>query len=209
MCNNVETLVWLGTQACLELHASFHLLGSDKPTDLVIDLDPMDVDFSEVAELGVNIHEVLSSLGIKAYAKTSGATGLQLYVPIQSRYSFEDTRKINEFLARYFARKYPQKVTIERMVRDRGRKIYFDYLQHWRGKTLTAAYSPRARAGAPVSTPVTWDEIREVISPGQFHLGNILPRLQQKGDLFKPVADEGTRQTLDEILAFVDQRVLV
>jgi bifunctional non-homologous end joining protein LigD len=208
VCNNVETLVWLGTQACLELHTSFHLAKDEKPTELVIDLDPMGNSFDQVIQLALAIHELLRSLGIQIYAKTSGATGLQLYIPIERRYSFDDTRKVNHFLAQYFVGKFPALVTIERMVRDRGLKIYFDYLQHWRGKTLTAPYSTRARPGAPVSTPITWRELEHGIHPSQFHLYNILGRLHAIGDLFHPLVDEHHFQSLDEILSFVDQKAL-
>jgi bifunctional non-homologous end joining protein LigD len=207
LCNNVETLVWLGTQACLELHTSFHLCRDERPTELVIDLDPMGTDFSKVIEIALKIHELMQSLGIQIYAKTSGATGLQLYIPIERRYSFDDTRKVNQFLAQYFAERYPELVTIERMVKDRGKKIYYDYLQHWRGKTITAPYSTRARKGAPVSTPVTWRELERGIHPTQFHLHNILGRLQQIGDLFQPLVSESHHQSLDEMLTFVDQKV--
>jgi bifunctional non-homologous end joining protein LigD len=207
LCNDVETLVWLGTQACLELHTSFHLAGdeNERPTELVIDLDPMGVEFNKVSELALKIHELMRSLGIHIYPKTSGATGLQLYIPIERRYTFDDTRKINHFLAKYFAERHPEMVTIERMVKDRGQKIYFDYLQHWRGKTLTAPYSTRARVGAPVSTPVTWRELERGIHPTQFHLHNILGRLQQLGDMFVPLVSESHYQSLDDILTFVGQ----
>jgi bifunctional non-homologous end joining protein LigD len=207
LCNNTETLVWLGTQACLELHTSFHLAQDDRPTELVIDLDPMGNDFSKVIELAIEIHELLHGLGIRVFPKTSGATGLQLYIPIQKKYSFEETRKLNEFWATYFASKLPHLVTIERLVKERGSLIYFDYLQHWRGKTLTAPYSTRARPGCPVSTPLTWNELKRGIHPSQFHIHNILGRLEALGDLFYPLVDEQHEQSLDDILQFVDRSI--
>lgn len=207
--NDPETLVWLGNQACLELHTSFHRLEDELPTEMVIDLDPMGSDFGLVAEVALLLNEVLVGMGLACYPKTSGATGLQLYIPIQRRYTFQQTRSFNEFLAKYFTAKYPQKVTIERMVKERGTKLYFDYLQHWRGKTLAAPYTTRARPGAPVSTPVLWKELEKGIHPTDFNLTNILSRLQKMGDIFSPLVSENHFQSLDSVLQFIEQKKVV
>lgn len=206
MLENIETLVWLGTQACLEFHTSFHYANESKPLALVIDLDPMMDSFDPVAELALRIHEEAQNLGLHLLCKTSGATGIQLYAPIERKYSFDQTRQVLTFLARYFAEKYPQLVTIERAVKQRGSKIYFDYLQHWTGKTIASVYSPRARKGAPVSTPIEWEELRKGLHPTDFNILNIIDRLKFKGDLFGPLLATNQGQSLDHILTFLRKK---
>jgi bifunctional non-homologous end joining protein LigD len=112
---------------------------------------------------------------------------MQLYIPTGGKYDYETARKINEFFGSYFAQKYPQKITIERMVEKRGTKLYFDYLQMWQGKTITMVYSPRANEKASISMPVTWEEVKKGIKPGDFTLNNALERLKKTGDLFEPL----------------------
>lgn len=204
LLQDTPTLVWLATQAALEYHTSFHLAESDIPEELVFDLDPPDEGFEAVTKVALLLRQALNSIGLMAIAKTSGATGIQVYVPIERRYSFAETRQVGQFLGKYLQEKNPRLITLERFKRDRGNKVYFDYLQHWHGKTLAAPYSPRARAVAPVSTPVLWTELERGIQPDDFHLLNIHGRLAKTGDLFQKVVDEQERQSLDDILNFIN-----
>ncbi|WP_044641523.1 non-homologous end-joining DNA ligase [Risungbinella massiliensis] len=184
--DSTATYVWLLNLASLEYHVSFHQLSRpDYPRELVFDLDPSVPDFEKVIEVASATREVLKSIGLDGIAKTSGASGIQIYVPIEAKWTFEETRKINHFIGSYLAQKYPKLVSIERRVKDRGDKVYFDYLQHYRSKTLIAPYSPRATAMATVSAPVTWEELGKGIHPTDFTLLNMPDRLQQKGDLFQ------------------------
>lgn len=188
LLNRPETLIWLANQACLEFHVSFSYRDEDTVHALVFDLDPNRCDFPQVAEAALIIREELAALGLDCYVKTSGATGLQLFVPIKPC-SYEAARQVNRFFATYFESKYPQLFTIQRQVKKRGARIYFDYLQMWHGKSLICAYSPRARPGAPVSVPLKWSELETGIRPEQFRLENIRHRLEQEGDLFLPLAE--------------------
>lgn len=203
LLQDMPTLVWLATQAALELHTSFHLADSDKPAELVFDLDPSIEGFEAVTEVALKLNEALSSIGLKAIAKTSGATGIQVYIPIERRYSFSETRQVGQFLATYLLEKNPHLVTLERLKRDRGHKVYIDYLQHWHGKTLIAPYSLRARPNAPVSTPVLWRELERGLTPEDFNILNIHSRLDQAGDLFQALLSERERQSLDDLLHFI------
>nr|WP_308423132.1 non-homologous end-joining DNA ligase [Marinithermofilum abyssi] len=207
LLNDVPTLVYLANLACLEFHVSFDRADNPGcPTELVFDLDPSVEGFDAVMEVALWTKEVLDQMGLTSVVKTSGATGLQIYVPISPQYSFEETRMINRFIARYLAEKHPRRITLERSVKQRGDKVYFDYLQHWRGKSLTAPYSTRARAHATVSTPLQWEELRPGLQPEQFTLETIHSRLEQWGDLFAPVSRPNTRHSLKEILRFVRQQ---
>lgn len=148
--------------------------------------------------------EVLDELQLPSYVKTSGASGLQVYIPIETRYSFHQTRQIGQFVATYLTEKHPRKFTVERLIKNRGTKLYIDYLQHWRGKTLPAPYTTRAKEQATVSTPLTWAEVPH-IHPTHFTVHTVPERVKQQGDLFQPLLSE-KRSSLDEILQFLQQK---
>ncbi len=199
--NSAATLVWLCTQAALELHTSFNVHEKpDHPSSLVFDLDPDEGNtFDDVTEIAGSIHETLLALGIKAFIKTSGATGLQIFIPTGARYDYDTARMLNEFFAEYFTHKLSSKVTIERMKKNREGKLYFDWQQMWHGKSMITAYSARAVKSAAVSTPIEWSELGR-IRPEMFTLKNIAARVEQKGDLFEPMLRCDNKNQLDEIL---------
>ena len=200
--NSARTLVWLGNLAAMEFHTPFGDLDDETVSALVFDLDPSEGQtFGAAAECALRVYETLDSLGIKSYAKTSGATGLQVYVPTK-RMPFDRARALNKFFGQYFAAKHPQSVTIERLVKNRGGKLYFDYLQMAPGKSIVSVYSPRAVPCGAVSMPVKWEELRRGVLPCDFNLVNAAARLKRVGDLFEPMLHEGGDiGALDEILA--------
>ncbi|MFV9510659.1 non-homologous end-joining DNA ligase [Tepidibacillus sp. LV47] len=208
LLNKRATLAWLCNQAALEFHTSFNRYQNEQyPSSLVFDLDPSKGQtFEQVVEVALLIHETLETLGIQSWIKTSGATGMQIYIPIGERYTYKQARKVNQFFGKYFSEKYPQFITIERVVKNRGKKLYFDYLQMWQGKTITLVYSPRATKEATVSTPVEWDELKKGIQPTDFHLLNIKERILTKGDLFAPLLNKRYIQDLDPILQFINKQ---
>jgi bifunctional non-homologous end joining protein LigD len=200
LLNNTATLVWLANQAALELHVAFNDCANEsKPTNLVFDLDPAEgLCFSVTAEVAILINEELNKLNITSYVKFSGATGLQIYLPVGGKYDYDTARKINYFFAIYFSEKYPDKISIERMVNKRGQRVYFDYLQMWNGKTIIAPYSPRATPEATVAVPVEWWELVKGATPKDFTLLNVSKRLQKQGDLLAPLLVQS--QNLDFVL---------
>jgi bifunctional non-homologous end joining protein LigD len=199
--NSAATLIWLCTQAALELHTSFNVYDQpDHPSNLVFDLDPdAGQSFENVVELASSIHETLESLSIASFVKTSGATGLQIFIPTAARYDYDTARKLNEFFAKYFTQKLSSKVTIERLKKNREGKLYFDWQQMWYGKTMIAPYSARAVKSAAVSTPLEWEELK-VARPEKYTLKNIAARLEEKGDLLEPSLHCDNKKQLDEIL---------
>ncbi|HHT66478.1 MAG TPA: DNA polymerase domain-containing protein [Clostridiales bacterium] len=205
LLNTLAALVWLGNQAVLEFHTGFNRIQKqNNPTDLVFDLDPSEGQhFDDVAETALLIHETLMDLNIRSWIKTSGATGLQLYIPVGSRYDYDTARTINEFFGRYFSQRYPDIITIERRIKNRGSRLYFDYLQMWAGKTITMVYSPRAATNALISMPVTWEEVQNGIHPQDFHLLNAGTRLKEKGDLFQELNKSENIQNLDFLLQHI------
>jgi len=197
--DSLPALVWLANAAAIEFHTPFGTSGA--LTALVFDLDPSPGQtFDDVISCALRIHETLKQLGIECVAKTSGASGLQVYIPVR-KLTFGQGRKINTFFARYFVQKFPKLMTIERQVKDRGRKLYFDYLQMHPGKSIISVYSPRAVPCAAVSMPVTWDELEKGIDPCDFTLKTAVKRLKEKGDMFAPLLHPGRpNDVLEEIL---------
>jgi bifunctional non-homologous end joining protein LigD len=211
LLNNKETLAWVANVGALELHVPFDRYDrKNYPTELVFDLDPSDPgDFDLVRDVALQLKGLLDSLDLISIAKTSGKTGLQIYVPIDPRYTFEEARKVNQFIAKYMLEKNPGRITLDRVVQRRGTKLYFDYLQLWKGRTMPAVYSVRATPQTTVSTPVTWGEIEQGFDPADFTLLTIPKRLKDNGDLFSPVTSvkESNRQSLEAILRFIETHV--
>jgi bifunctional non-homologous end joining protein LigD len=199
--NSLPTLLWLGNLAVIEFHTPFCMFTDGLLHSLVFDLDPSEGQtFSDAAACALKVNETLVSLGIESLVKTSGASGLQIYIP-SGKMTFEQGRKINEFFGKYFAEKYKDIMTIERQVKKRGRKLYFDYLQMYRGKNIISVYSPRAVPCGAVSMPVSWDELAAGVAPCDFTLKNAAERLRQKGDMFeKLLRDNAGSPALDEIM---------
>jgi bifunctional non-homologous end joining protein LigD len=205
LCNNRETLYWLGNQAALELHIAFNTYSrEDEPTELVFDLDPSVDSFSHVREAALIMRDALLGVGLDPYVKTSGATGLQIFVPIHPGYTYSQTRRVSRFIAEFLVQKHPGLLTVERLKRKRGDRLYIDYVQHASGKTLPAPYSTRARETPNVSTPVRWEEIEKGCKPEDFTIFTVPDRLEKHGDLFAPLHRATGRQSLEAILQFLD-----
>ncbi|MBW4081408.1 non-homologous end-joining DNA ligase [Paenibacillus sp. S150] len=183
LLQGLPELLWLGNLAALEFHPSLHYAGSGLPCEWMIDLDPSLEVEPRIMEATSAVGGVLQSLGLASVPKTSGATGVQIIVPVRPGVTFDDLRRIGHFVGRYVTEKRPDLFTLERLKKHRGDKIYFDYLQHYGGKTLAAPYTPRARPLATVSTPLLWEEVERNVSPEEFHLLNIEERLSRLGDL--------------------------
>ena len=187
--DSLETLLWMGNMAALEFHIPFNAMDSpDYPDALIFDLDPYEGQtFPQVIEAALIVHETLEELGINSFCKTSGATGIQIAIPAGRKLHYDTAREINQFFGHYFAGKHPKVFTIERKVNARGKKLYFDYLQMWRGKTIISPYSPRATKTANVSTPLLWEELKKGVAPEDFTLKTIGKRLKKLGDIYQPV----------------------
>jgi bifunctional non-homologous end joining protein LigD len=190
------TLAWLANQACIEMHpwlsrASYE----DYPDFVIFDLDPSPGNsFAQVRKIAHLTRQILTELGLRTYVKTSGSEGLHIYLPIINEYSYEKIRDFARKVAEIICSIFPDIATIERVVKKRGPRIYVDYMQNVKGKTLCSVYSVRPRPGATVSAPLHWDEVNTV-NPGDFNIKNIIGRLQKEGELFAPVLSD--RQSLD------------
>ena len=207
LLNDRATLVWAANYGGIEFHVPFDRHDkTDYPLEMVFDLDPPDDNsFDLVLEVAIKLKQLLESLGLISVPRTSGSLGMQVFVPIQPHYSFEQTRKIKTFVAQYFGEQMPQHITLERVVSKRGNKLYFDYLQLWRGRTMPVVYSARAKSEPTVAAPLTWEEVETGIRPTDFTILNMKKRIQEMGDLFNPVTTEKLNQSLDDILNFIEK----
>ena len=158
---------------------------------MVIDIDPSDKNkFTEVVDTALAVKMVLDKAGVSSYCKTSGASGLHVYVPLKNKYDYVTVRDFAHIIASFAQEQLPEITTLERSLSKRGPKIYIDYLQNSAGQTLASVYSIRPVPGASVSTPLEWKEVDHQLSPQQFTIENIFQRVKKKGDLFLPVLSE-------------------
>ena len=200
-------LLYLSNLGCIDQNPWMSRLDTlDHPDFILIDLDPVECPYAKIVEAALMIRHKLDLLELIGYPKTTGGDGLHIYVPLEPDYSYEQSRGLAEVLARIVAAERPDLFTLPRSVgkRDPG-KVYFDYLQNARGKTISAPYVPRAHAGAPVATPLEWRELRPTLRPTDFHIRNAMERFDRTGDLFgdvltKPQRLENAFHRLEKLL---------
>lgn len=192
VCQNEATLVYMANLGCIEINPWSSRIGKlDKPDYLVIDLDPEDISFEKVVLVAQSVHKLLDSIGIKSYCKTSGATGLHIYVPLAAKYTYDQTKEFAHIIALLINKQHPDITSVERSPKKRQKRVYLDYLQNRKGQTLAAPYSVRPKPGATVSTPLSWSEVRPGLDPKKFTIKTIFDRLKKKKDLFKPILGPG------------------
>ena len=189
LCNKKATLLYLNNLGCIELNPwNSRVKSLDRPDYLVMDIDPSDKStFEEVIETALVIKDILDKGQANSFCKTSGATGLHVYVPLGAAYDYDQARAFAELIATLAQAQLPQTTTLERPLNKRHGRIYIDYLQNKRGQTLSSVYSIRPVPGASISTPLKWREVKPGLHPSQFNIHNMESRLSKVGDLFNGV----------------------
>ncbi len=188
ICNDLPSLLYMANLGCIEInpwHSRYKK--EDYPDYFILDLDPGDIAFKEVVNTALVIKEISDELKIKCYCKTSGATGLHIYFPLDAKYDYDQVKIFAEILANLTHSRIPEVTSVERMVAKRGNKIYVDFLQNRKGQTIAAPYSVRPRPEATVSTPLKWEEVNHQLSPELFTISNIMKRLEKVGDLWNGI----------------------
>ena len=204
LAEDLPTLVWLANLADLELHTSLSLVVPiERPTILAFDLDPgPQASILECARVALALRELLEPLGLEGWAKTSGSKGLQVYFPLNTETSYEQTKPFALAVAQLLERRHPELV-VSSMRKDlRTGKVLVDWSQNDQHKTTVCVYSLRARERPTVSAPVTWEEVESALEAGEraqleFDSEIVLERIDAHGDLFAPVLER--RQTLPEL----------
>ena len=194
ICNDRETMAYLNNLGCIELNVwTSKIQKADNPDYLVLDLDPSEKNsFEDVIETAQAVKEILDISGIDGYPKTSGSSGIHVYIPMNAKYSYDQVKSFGHLLMQMVQKKLPDLTTLERSLQKRDKnKIYLDYLQNRRGQTLASVYSLRPKNGAPVSMPLEWKEVKNGLKPTDFNIHNSLDRLKEKGDIFKPILGKG------------------
>ena len=186
--------MFIANLGCIEMNpwnsVNSHL---DKPDYLILDIDPSEKNsFDEVIEVALATKEILDKFKINACCKTSGSSGMHIYIPCHHKYNYDLVRDFAKMLATMIHDLLPDSTTLERSLSKRKKnEIYIDYLQNSRGQTLASAYSVRPKPGATVSTPLEWKEVKYGLHPSKFTLKNIQGRVAKKGDLFQAVLEKG------------------
>lgn len=183
------SLLYLANLGCIDQNPWMSRAGSlDNPDFVLIDLDPQHCPFDKIVEAALLVKHVLDQIGMEGYPKTTGGDGLHVYVPVEPDYTYEQTRTFAEVIARIVTRRKPDLFTTPRSVSKRQpNRVYFDWQQNAKSKTIAAPYVLRAYAGAPVATPLEWREVRAGLHPLQFNISNARERFRDKGDLFEGV----------------------
>jgi bifunctional non-homologous end joining protein LigD len=189
--DDVSTLLYVANLGCIEMHPLHSRCGSvDQPDYLFFDLDPMEASFQDVLAVSLHVRAALDALGLTGYPKTSGATGVQIYVPVEPGYSYDQVRDFVGTVGRMIERADKDRVTMAWKIERRTGKVFIDHNMNRSGANISAVYSLRPEAGATVSTPLTWDEVESGVTPQDFRIDNVWERFEDVGDMFEPVRTE-------------------
>jgi DNA ligase D len=194
VCNNVKSLLFIANLGCIEMNPWNSTVNKlDNPDYLVMDIDPSDKNtFDQVIDVALVIKEILDKAELNGFCKTSGSTGLHVYIPCKKKYEYEQVREFAKLIATLVVKRLPGTTTMERSLSKRKKtQVYIDYLQNSRGQTLASAYSVRPKPGATVSAPLEWKEVKHGLSLSDFTITSIHKRVKKKGDLFAGALQTG------------------
>jgi bifunctional non-homologous end joining protein LigD len=195
LVNSREALLWMVQMHCIDMNAWYSRVDKpDRPDFVLFDLDPPEEDgaFTLCIQVAHYVHAALDALDLESYVKTSGSDGIHVVVPIERRSTFEDTYAFAELLSRQLEAEHPGEVTTEWLKKKRS-GVLVDHRQNGWGKTIASVYSVRPKQGAPVSTPLRWEELTEDVRPRDFPMAVALERIAEHGDLFEPVLHASQR----------------
>lgn len=201
------SLLYVAGLGCIEINPwSSRTQSPDNPDWCIIDLDPDKNTFNQVIEAACITRKLLDEIGVTSYCKTSGSTGLHIYIPFGAKYSYEDSKEFGRAIAKLVHAEIPKYTSIERKVADREGKMYIDFLQNRPQATVAGPYSLRPKPGAPVSMPLHWEEVKKGIKIIDYNIFNAIDRLKNEGDIFKGVLGKGI--DLKKALKKIDSLVL-
>jgi bifunctional non-homologous end joining protein LigD len=193
LVNSREALLWMVQMNCIDMNAWYSRVDKpERPDYVVFDLDPPDDGFANAIRVAHLVREALEELDLRSYVKTSGASGIHVLVPITRRSRFDETYEFAEHVSRGVEERNPGLATTEWLKKKRPEgAVLVDHRQNGHGKTIASAYSVRPRPGAPVSTPLRWEELTPKVRPRDFGMRDVLERIEQHGDLYEPVLRGG------------------
>jgi len=186
LCQDKDTLLFLANYGCIEMNPWSSRVGSlNNPDYIIFDLDPKGAPMKNIVKTALKVKEILDSLEVPAYIKTSGGNGLHVFIPVEPKYTYDQTRNFSHLISQMVHRDLPEITSLERMPEKRKGKVYLDFLQNGKGKTMASIYSLRPREGAGVSTPLEWEEINDSLDLKAYNIKTVPKRLEEKGDLWR------------------------
>ncbi|HEX9980920.1 MAG TPA: DNA ligase D [Flavobacterium sp.] len=186
------TLLWMASLGCIEMNPWFsRIQHPDNPDYCVIDLDPDKNTFEQVIQAAQEVKKVLDAIGVPGFPKTSGSTGIHIYIPLGAKYSYDQSQMFGKLIVSIVHDQLPDFTSLERQIKNRGGKMYLDFLQNRPGATIAGPYSLRPKPGATVSMPLHWDEVKNGLSMKDFTIKNAVARIKSEGDLFKGTLGDG------------------
>jgi bifunctional non-homologous end joining protein LigD len=192
LCNNEATLLYMANLGCIEFNPwSSTIQKPDHPDFCIIDLDPDKNTFDQVIEAAQVTRKILVAANIDCYCKTSGSTGIHIYIPLGKKYTYEESKEFGRVIATMVNHELPEFTSIERQIANRGGKLYVDFLQNRPNATVATVYSLRPKPGATVSMPIHWDELKKGLKMNDFTIHNSVKRIEENGDIFKGVLGKG------------------
>jgi bifunctional non-homologous end joining protein LigD len=195
------TLLWMASLGCIEMNPWFSRVQTpDNPDYCIIDLDPDKNTFDQVIQAALAIKEVLDEVNVPCYCKTSGSTGMHIYIPLEAKVSYDQSQLFAKLIVNVIHEQLPEFTSLERMVKNRKGKMYLDFLQNRPGATIACPYSLRPKPGATVSMPLAWDEVKPGLKMKDFTIKNTTDRVRTEGDPFKGVLGKGIdlKETLEK-----------
>ncbi len=185
-------ILYIASLGCIEINPwNSRIQTPDNPDWCIIDLDPDKNTFNQVIEAANVTRQIFETIGVPSYPKTSGSTGLHIYVPFGAKYSYEDCKEFGRTIAKLVHQQLPSFTSIQRKISDRGGKMYIDFLQNRPKATVAGPYSLRPKPGATVSMPLFWEEVKKGLKMKDFTIRNAVSRVKEVGDIFKPVMSKG------------------
>jgi bifunctional non-homologous end joining protein LigD len=193
LCNNEAALLYMANLGCIEMHP-WHSRAQkpDNPDYCLIDLDPDTSNkFEQVIEVANLVKQLMDDVGGDCYAKTSGSSGMHIYIPLGAKYNYDQSKQLAELVVNIINQQLPAFTSVIRSPAKRKGKIYIDFLQNRPQATIAAVYSLRPKPGASVSMPLHWEEVKPGLKMQDFTIRNAMERIKSEGDIFKPVLGKG------------------
>lgn len=192
VCTGIESLLYMVNLGCIDIHPWNSRIDTLKRPDYaILDLDPHEVDFSDVRMIAREAKKVLDVMDVEGFCKTSGSKGIHIYIPLGAKYTYEQALDFIKIVAKIINTRQPDLTSVERSPDKRHKRVYLDCYQNRIGQTVAAPYCIRPRKAAPVSTPLQWKELDKNFQPADFNMKNIFRRLGRTGDIWKKVMGTG------------------
>ncbi len=207
VCNNIETLLWLGNQAAIEFHIPFNEMEKQNPAEIVFDLDPPQLgDLQLAIKAALEMKKILDQFQLTAYVKLSGRKGIQIHIPlIEGTISYPETRLFTEFIANFLVNQFPDDFTTERLKKNRGNRLYIDYIQHDKDKTIICPYSPRETQCPCIAAPLFWEEIKTGLKTDQYSMNIVKDRVFKGLNPFENYFTMDQSKQLKKIIDFIKE----